>query len=95
MTVQGEGPPPEEKVDPSAMYSGISMADERINQLKTEANAIRFLIISKTRIYFLFAESGEQRTPLVSKKLIPKNKRMRRTGKKKQNGKKMTFTSML
>merc|ERR1711971_1156149 len=40
MTVQGENPV-EEKVDPSAMYSGISMADDRINQLQSESNKMR------------------------------------------------------
>merc|ERR1712131_164448 len=39
MTVQGEVS--EEKVDPSAMYSGISMADDRINQLQSESNKMR------------------------------------------------------
>jgi len=39
MTTQGEGQ--DEKIDPSVMYSGISMADDRINQLKTESSALR------------------------------------------------------
>ena len=42
MTVQGENPV-EEKVDPSAMYSGISMADDRINQLQSESNKMRLV----------------------------------------------------
>ena len=42
MTVQGDGQiPVEEKVDPSVMYSGISLADDRISQLKMESEAVR------------------------------------------------------
>merc|ERR1711935_217721 len=40
MTVQGETPA-EDPVDPSAMYSGISMADDRINQLQSESSKMR------------------------------------------------------
>jgi len=42
MTIQGEGEGvTDEKMDPSAMYSGISLADDRINQLKMESTAVR------------------------------------------------------
>jgi len=43
MTVQGDeaGAPIVENVDPSVMYSGISLADDRINQLKMESDAVR------------------------------------------------------
>merc|ERR1711953_125430 len=40
MTTQGEAVV-EEVLDPSAMYSGISMADDRISQLKMESDAVR------------------------------------------------------
>ena len=41
MTVQGEAPA-DEPVDPSAMYSGLSMADDRINQLQSESGKMRY-----------------------------------------------------
>lgn len=43
MTVQGDESSAgiSEKVDPSAMYSGISLADDRINQLQAESPAVR------------------------------------------------------
>lgn len=43
MTVQGDELQQgvQESVDPSAMYSGISLADDRINQLKMESDAVR------------------------------------------------------
>ena len=41
MTTQGEETAADEALDPSQMYSGISMANDRINALQTESPKIK------------------------------------------------------
>ena len=55
MTTQGETTAADEPLDPSQMYSGISMANDRINALQTESPKIK-LVKYKTYFFYLFFE---------------------------------------
>ena len=45
MTTQGEATAADEALDPSQMYSGISMANDRINALQTESPKIKLVTL--------------------------------------------------
>ena len=100
MTTQGETTAADEPLDPSQMYSGISMANDRINALQTESPKIKlvkyktyfFIFSSKSQI-IIFTENGEKKIHKELKMLIRKKKPMEQAGKNRQKFKKMSSTS--
>ena len=73
MTTQGETTAADEPLDPSQMYSGISMANDRINALQTESPKIKlvkyktyfFIFSSKSQIIIFYREWREKNTQRI------------------------------
>ena len=73
MTTQGETTAADEPLDPSQMYSGISMANDRINALQTESPKIKlvkyktyfFIFSSKSQMIIFYREWREKNTQRI------------------------------